>query len=182
MAARHVNRLPCVKVAGVVFIHPCRPFADAAPALGDDVFHVAVYHYKFSVGIGRTVVCFRAPVVAHVSVGAGERAFHEHVPVVPGCVPHPRERSSAVAQVAPIGKQAASPQYGVAISVNLAGFHIDGAVGLQGISRPDDMHTVEGDAFAVQQQSFGLSFQGCGDGDVFQGDVVAVVEHEGCTA
>ena len=93
-----------------------------------------------------------------------------------------REGTAFVAEVAAIGEHGAATQYGVASAIQLTGFHIKGSVGLQCVTRANDVYAIEGDALAVDQETFGLTGEVGSHREVFHHDVRTVVEHEGGTA
>ena len=146
-----------------------------------EVADTAVEEDHFGVGIGGTVIEDGAAVVGGDVGGAFERAFHEYVAMGGLEVADPGKRAAAIAECASVGEEAAAAEDGVAAAVDLAPLQIDGPIGLERVAVTDDMDPVQGDAVAAEEESFGLAHEVGGEGDVFQDEVITVVESDGRT-
>ena len=176
VAPGNIHRLSAVHVPGIVFQHNDRRLPQGAPAERIEITCPAIDYDHFRIGVGRPVVEDAAPVIGRKRRDAFKGAFHEDIAVGGFEIAHPGEGSAPVPECTAVGKQASTAQDGIPASVHFASLQVNGTVGLQGIAVADDMHPIQGDAFPVQEQTFGLTCQIGGEGDVAQHDVRTVVE------
>ena len=168
MALCYIHRFACFHIASVELIHPGTFLTNSTPSLWDNVFHLTVDYHKLCVRVSGSVIAFCTSVVGFLSVGGGKGTFYKDITMISRSVSYPGEWASVVAEVTAVGKQTATSQDGVTTSVQFTRLHIDCSVCLQCISGTDDMYTVEGNTFTVQQQTFSLSMQVGSYGQVFQ--------------
>ena len=113
-------------------------------------------------------------------VFAYERAIHKHIAVVFFCVANPHQCETAF-EGAVVEERWSSSQNGVGISIDFAVHPIGAAIHLQGVATSHDPHVLGIVLATIQQQTLCLSFAVGLEGDVFQNQVVAVVQTRCCS-